>query len=384
VSVPDPLTTSLLVALAQEMARVGIPKLLAMIGKQPAALGAHGPYTTRLRVAFQAPIGPRPHWMLFAMQRADGVRAVEVPVLFGEPLVIDVPRQQYEIVTLFLSKPLSFADKPLLTAVARAHEVVASGYQQRITLEGRQLSAAEIELMRSQDPEAKTFRLPTTRQQRVTALSRLTPSSGLLAGLGAPARPALPPGTARRPVRRSAPDRELLLRRGTGTSPELAKVLRNLPTTPTARPAAPAPATCRARSKTGARCTNPPEPGKGGVCALHLKKIYQRKDVRDHASGKRILPLCEASGDEGKRCSGGAVRDRLCDRHLTLVAGHRPVHWHLDGQAVQLSCGARTRAGNRCRNDHVSGGLCGTHLSMALSGDAVWDDTSEAIRLGKR
>ena len=74
----DPLTSSLLVALAQEIARIGIPKLLGLAGRQPAVLGVRGPYTTRLRVTFQASTGAVPYWMLFAMQRADGVRVVEV------------------------------------------------------------------------------------------------------------------------------------------------------------------------------------------------------------------------------------------------------------------------------------------------------------------
>ena len=57
---PEPLSTSLLIAVGQQLVRVGIPKLLAMINKQPAVLGARGPYTTRLKVTFRAPTVPRP------------------------------------------------------------------------------------------------------------------------------------------------------------------------------------------------------------------------------------------------------------------------------------------------------------------------------------
>jgi hypothetical protein len=386
----EPITTSLLLAVVGELARAGTGMLFQRLTQRGTvtsiatvnlSAGISALATSQVRVTFAAIASGAPYWIWFGLQHRDGWQ-VNIPVLYREQAKLILPRGQYEMLALFLAKPTSFLDKPLLMAVGRHHDVIASGSVQPVRITGKPPTDQEITSLRSRFPDPP-FRLPLTTAELAQFRAQLvkfrsTASKGVVTGqartlrLGVRElriiRPALnppaPPLTpAPRPLTTSRP-------RGT-VAPQVA-----------VRPAA---LVCRARTSKGIRCTNRAGVTSGNLCQMHLDMLVAGKEVRWHDSDERVRLACHAKLDSGARCRNAKVRDQLCDSHLTRVAAGKRVFWYGSGERVSLKCGARTRRGVRCQNDPIRHGLCQAHLNLVKHGhQVVWHETGTRARIGSK
>src|SRR6266545_1311102 len=382
----EPITTSLLIAAVSALARAGTGMMVqrlteprAVSAITPMDLSAGTAITSRASVRFRSIAAGTPYWVWFGVQRSDGWR-VEIPVLYKEPVSVVLRRGEYEMLALFLAKPASFADKPLLMAVGRHHDVIASASEQLLSITGSPPNDQQIAILKSPQFPELPFRLPHTTTELPNLLARSRYGSTLLpTSTQLPAvRSFLQSGQELRSIRPALePPKSLITpnqRPVVNPGPEPSITPTTLPTT----------AVCKAQLRAGVRCTNPAQGSDSNICQMHLDMLVAGKEIRWHATGQRIRLACHARLASGARCDGGIVRDQLCKDHLASVAGGRAVFWHASGKRVRLACGARTRSGARCRNDPVQKGLCRVHIDMAQVGEwLVWHETGARIRIGR-
>jgi hypothetical protein len=348
----DPAAATLLLDIFADVARQGIPRLFAYLDRRYSTteydLSGGAPITARVRFTFRATPGTAPYWVLLGMQSGDGKR-LEVPVRYGDPLEMVVPRAWYELVALFLSKPLTPTHKPTLLALATAYEGAIGARQQQVSLVGQYPSRELVAWLDQHIPRAeRPFQLPTRslaqlRMRQSAGLKQLptrpTPAPGTL--LGRPsslASPGFQPsGSATSPTRGRLPNpaegrllrswrapstpEKLILPPSPGftrgvpglgsarlmrtaspggtrtplstSQPAPAPVRRGTqpkpPTTPAkSKPAPPPDGQCQARTRKGTRCQNWSEGARGNVCDMHLDMVAQGKTVLWHTSGKPI------------------------------------------------------------------------------------------------
>src|SRR5262249_21220366 len=154
------------------------------------ALGATP--TTRASVRLSAAYGD-PYWVLFGIQRL-GRAPDMIPVLYPESVELRVPRDEYDLSALFMMKPHSFGDKPVLVAVGHGHAIAISAYVQQVTVWGSRPSQEQIARLISKFPRDKLpFHLPpaelfvgSSGQHLQQVRGRLLPGYGRPA-IGAPA-----------------------------------------------------------------------------------------------------------------------------------------------------------------------------------------------------
>jgi hypothetical protein len=191
---PEPanLGNSLLIVLATEVARSG---LTALFEHRPAALrrgvreivdlATDALATTRARVEFSASEATsEPYWVLLGLQGAEGAlqgaegKPAVIPVRYGEYVELRVPRGQYSLSALFLTKAVSFDEKPLLVALGSTHETLVSVKLQRVTVCGRRPGHDQIKLLKAKTPvQQLPFYLPATRAILPPATAILPPAT---------------------------------------------------------------------------------------------------------------------------------------------------------------------------------------------------------------
>jgi hypothetical protein len=317
---PVSLGVMLLGIVVQEFARAGFSSMFERFESRPvtpagpAALAKRqtvsvidlvsgAPATARASVHISAATPLKPYWVLFGVHPADGPPRV-TPVLYGEPVELKVIRGQYGLSALFLTKPTSFAEKPLLTAVGYAHEVLASGAgPQSVALLGSVPTKEQLDHLRAQVPAGQ---LPF----RVSSLPHAG-GVGPAQQLGAwPLRRPVPPLTNPRfvtpalPPPRPQPAQPV---RPASGSPHWASPWARVVPPATQQPAKPAlpaprpqpvrpvrpltwvPATCQARNRQGKRCGQPIGlMGQGRLCSTHVKEVLLGDYIVWHESGQRI------------------------------------------------------------------------------------------------
>jgi hypothetical protein len=356
----DPAAASLLLDIFGDVAREGIPRLFAYVDRRYGTteydLSGGAPITARVRFTFRAVPGTAPYWVLLGMQSGDGKR-LEVPVRYGDPLEIVVPRAWYELVALFLSKPLTPTHKPTLLALAAAYEGAIGARQQQVSLVGEYPSRELVAWLDQHIPRSeRPFQLPTRslaqlRMRQSAALKQLptrpTPASGTLLGrpssrLSSIASPGFQPS-------RSA------------TSPTGGR----LPNSAEGRLVR----SWRALSSPEKLILPPPAGSTPGVPALGRTRL-----TRTASPGATRTPLSNSQP------APAPVQGRTRPKPPTTLAKSKPAP-PPDGQ-----CQARTRKGTRCQNwsEGARGNVCDMHLDMVAQGKTVlWHTSGKPIRLRK-
>ena len=278
--------SGLLAAVLTDLAREGVRYFLRRMNQSSIDdaydLSGGSGVTTRVDLSFAAPYPARPYWVLVGLQSRHGPRR-DIPVLYPEPLSLVVPRDEYEIVALFLSKPKAFDDLPYLKAWYQTHDVLASRRQQQLQMQGELPTARLVAWLDRHIPqESRAFRVPVP-----------TPQRGVLSsGLGQP----LPTSRVVRVRPRSGTPTQRPL------SPEIQRALdqitapRQLAPPPTARKvsrAQPASADgmCLARTRKGSRCLGAADHAKGTLCATHYTMVEDGRTVLWHRTGTPIKLL---------------------------------------------------------------------------------------------
>ena len=279
--------SGLLAAVLTDLAREGVRYFLRKMNQDSVGhaydLSGGGNVTTRVDLSFAAPYPARPYWVLVGLQSRHGPRR-DVPVLYPEPLSLVVPRDEYDIVSLFLSKPRTFDDLPYLRAWTQTHDVLA-GRRQQLRMHGELPTARLVAWLDRHVPqESRAFRLPAPTRQSGVAPSEF----GKL----------LPPSRVVRVRPRSGSSSTRPL------SPEMQRALdqirtRQKPKAPTA-PKAPkvsraepasADGICLARTRKGNRCLGVADRAKGTLCATHFRMVEDGRTVRWHRTGTPIKLL---------------------------------------------------------------------------------------------
>jgi hypothetical protein len=240
------------------------------------------------------------------MQSDDGKR-YEVPVRYGDPLEVVVPRAWYELVALFLSKPLTRTHKPTLLALATAYEGAIGARQQQVLLLGRYPSRDLVSWLDQRIPPAqRPFQLPTrshgllpTSQPAPVAAGLSRPTATSPARLGRSSITGLaglrgsPPVTQRflgpADARRFGPAGQLPRSPVPGSAvPGPKNRSKPAPAPSKPKPVTPPDGQCEARTRRGTRCQNWSHGARGNVCEMHLDMVAQGKTVLWHKSGQPI------------------------------------------------------------------------------------------------
>lgn len=287
----EPITiTTLLVGVFTDLAREGISTYVRKVTQASASdeynLAGRATVTTRLELSFSAPqvaLPPlaRPYWVLVGLQSRNGARR-EVPALYGERLSLVIPRDEYDIVTLFLSRPRSFKDKPYLTAFGSTHDVLA-GQRQQLTLRG-QLPTDQLVgwLDRRFPAESRNFRLLPSRPALPTSLKTTV---GQRSGTGRAPAPPLSQAPRRALLEPAKP-------KGMLPSPR-PPAPRKAAATPPARRVEPASqdGKCLARLRSGQRCHNAAKSARGTLCERHFTMVSNGQVVLWSRTGTPIRLL---------------------------------------------------------------------------------------------
>jgi hypothetical protein len=238
--------------------------------------------------------------VLFGLHRAEGPPEM-IFALYGEPIDLLVPRDQYGLSALFMTKPTNFDVKPLLLAVGTTHEVLAAAKLQTVTVHGEQPSHDTIRRLLAQTPaQPLPFRLPAAE-----AIEIRPPVKAIETGRPVEATEIRPPVKAietRRPVE------------ATEIRPRAAATERVFPSNRILPPAAAAKRlvqqrpfddflddweqpsrhllaeTCKARVKSGERCPNAQSSSTSSLCNEHELKVIRGKTVRWYESGEQVRP----------------------------------------------------------------------------------------------
>lgn len=318
------------------------------------------------------------------MRRADGWE-YDTPALVSESVEAVVPRGHYALAAIFLTKPASISDKPMMVATGVVHEVLASNHPQKITIVGSAPTDEELGRLRSEiSDDQRVFRLPrygidhrskfsrdlTARLRRLKATKSQAPAHARLSREATAAR-------FRR--RLEATTSQALESQESLPSPRTPPV----PTAPPAHAREETDDRCVAGTSSGGRCQK--RPVRDALCQMHYEMASRGRTVTWYDSGTPVRPRCQARGDSGGRCDEIAVREFLCTRHLSIAMASQPVFWSDSNLKVVLDCGARTKAGTHCQNVAIQQGLCGAHLEMLRSGKALhWFGTGQRIQARRR
>jgi hypothetical protein len=269
----EPFSTVLLGTLVSEFAKGGVEAFFDHLDSRPAAaavqpapqartepmsiidLTSNRPESVRASIALSATTAygqPSPYWALFGIQAAEGARRLHY-ALHGEQVEVRVAPGRYDLSAMFLTKPASFRDMPLLVAVGSTHEVLASSGVQPVALTGSPPTTAQIDQIKAQlQGKPMPFRLPAS-----TALPASSPAAG------------------------AAPVRSLggrLPLRG-GLDPAIVAALTK----------------CDARGASGQQCGNRGKPiadlGARFLCQEHELAVRRGDRVVSHRTGQRIKPM---------------------------------------------------------------------------------------------